>query len=73
MRSPCSVMESYPNANVHTFYVEAVVGADNPISQAVAAATISDQPEAGSDKFAEVPVLQYVRKFDVRKFEPAGG
>ncbi|MER8976471.1 MULTISPECIES: hypothetical protein [unclassified Mesorhizobium] len=56
------------NANVHTFYVEAVVGAHNPVSQAVATATISDQPEAGSDKFAEVPVLQYVRKF-----EPGGG
>ncbi|MER8562063.1 hypothetical protein [Mesorhizobium sp. M0578] len=56
------------NANIHTFYVEAVVGADNPVSQAVAAATISDQPEAGSDRFAEVPVLQYVRKF-----ETAGG
>ncbi|RUZ19897.1 MULTISPECIES: N-acetyltransferase [unclassified Mesorhizobium] len=54
----------FADANVHTFFVEAVVGADNPVSQAVAAATISTQPEAGIDKFAEVSVLQYVRKFE---------
>ncbi|RUU10751.1 N-acetyltransferase [Mesorhizobium sp. M7A.T.Ca.TU.009.01.3.2] len=61
------LQHGFAKANIHTFFVEAVVGADNPVSQAVAAATISDEPETGIDKFAEVPVLQYMRKF-----EPAG-
>lgn len=58
------LQHGFANANVNSFFVEAVVGADNPASQAVAAATISNHPEAGIDQFAEVPVLQYVRKFE---------
>lgn len=47
---------------IPSFYVEAVVGADNIASQKVAAATLSDTPDAGTDKFSGEPVLHYVKK-----------
>ena len=47
---------------IPSFYVEAVVGADNIASQKVAAATLSNTPDAGTDKFSGEPVLHYVKK-----------
>lgn len=47
---------------IPSFYVEAVVGTDNIASQKVAAATLSDAPDKGDDKFSGEPVLHYVKK-----------
>ncbi|NNJ16722.1 GNAT family N-acetyltransferase [Pseudomonas putida CSV86] len=44
-----------------SFYVEAVVGADNIASQRVASKIISDSPTAGIDSESGEPVLQYTR------------
>lgn len=46
------------------FYVEAVVGVDNPASQRVAEKVISPALKTDTDKFAGVPVIQYLRKID---------
>jgi hypothetical protein len=48
---------------ISTFYVEAIVGADNEASKHVAAATISPTPIAITDEFSGLPALQYLRKF----------
>lgn len=47
---------------ISTFYVEAIVGADNVASQRVAAATLSDTPKNCTDQFSGLPALQYMRK-----------
>jgi len=43
------------------FYVEAIIGADNLASQAVAARTLSDKPKQTRDKESGQPALQYVK------------
>ena len=43
------------------FYVEAIIGADNLASQAVAARTLSDKPKQTKDKESGQPALQYVK------------
>jgi RimJ/RimL family protein N-acetyltransferase len=47
---------------IQTFYVEAIVGADNKASQRVAAETISATPDAVTDQVSGLPALHYVRK-----------
>ncbi|MGV1790975.1 hypothetical protein [Rhizobium sp. A37_96] len=47
---------------IPTFYVEAVVGIENVASQKVAAATLTDAPTEGSDKFSGHAVLHYTKK-----------
>jgi GNAT superfamily N-acetyltransferase len=48
--------------NIASFYIEAIVGADNIASQRVVAATLSDKPKEIIDKFSRLPALQYLRK-----------
>lgn len=43
------------------FYVEAIIGADNLASQAVAARTLNDKPKQTKDKESGQPALQYVK------------
>lgn len=47
---------------IATFYVEAIVGADNMASQKVAEETLSTNPVAVTDEVSGVPAFQYVRK-----------
>lgn len=49
-----------------TFWVEAVVGADNKVSQRVAENVISAPVATDSDSFAGVPVVQYLRRIDAQ-------
>lgn len=46
-----------------TFYVEAVVGADNEASQHVAAATLSASGDPVTDEVSGLPAFHYLRKF----------
>jgi predicted acetyltransferase len=48
---------------ISTFYIEAVVGADNEASKNTAATTISNTPTEITDEFSGLPALHYVRKF----------
>lgn len=43
------------------FYVEAIIGADNLASQAVAVRTLNDKPKQTKDKESGQPALQYVK------------
>lgn len=54
----------FGRAKVPAFYVEAIVGADNKASQAVAAQTISSEPAAVTDQFSGLPALHYLRKIE---------
>lgn len=45
-----------------TFYIEAVVGTDNPASQRIAAAAISAEPRSITDSVSGQPALHYVHK-----------
>jgi len=49
---------------VPVYFVAAVVGVDNPISQAVATAMISAQPQVVLDQSSNSTAFQYVRKFE---------
>lgn len=51
-------------SKIATFYVEAIVGADNEASKHVAAATISPAPIEITDEFSGLPALQYLRKIE---------
>lgn len=44
------------------FYVVAIVGADNKVSQRVAEQTISNAPVTMTDRISGLPALKYVRK-----------
>jgi predicted acetyltransferase len=46
------------------FYVEAIVGADNKVSQRVAEETISYTSTAVTDQVSGLPAFQYVRKIE---------
>ncbi|MDR7134517.1 RimJ/RimL family protein N-acetyltransferase [Lysobacter niastensis] len=46
------------------FYVEAVVGVDNPASQRVAEQVLSTEPETITDRVSGLPALHYVRKVE---------
>ena len=48
------------------FYIEAIVGADNEVSQRVAAATIAPDAKPGTDQYSGDPIFQYVKKIEVR-------
>lgn len=52
----------FTRAGLTPFYVEAIVGADNLASQAVAAATLSSSPERVTDELSGQPALQYIKK-----------
>jgi hypothetical protein len=56
------MQNGFGRAGIPTFYVEAIVGDDNPPSQHVAAAVLSDQPVAVTDSLSGLPALQYLRK-----------
>jgi hypothetical protein len=63
VRAALAEMEvGFSRAGLAPFFIEAIVGADNLASQAVAAATLSDTPEAVTDEFSGQPAYQYVRK-----------
>lgn len=47
---------------IPSFYVEAIVSADNEPSKRVAEAIISSTPVAVTDEYCGLPALQYVRK-----------
>lgn len=47
---------------ISSFYVEAVVNAENEPSKKVAAATISSSPVAITDHDSGLPALQYLKK-----------
>lgn len=49
---------------VTTFYVEAVVAADNKASQRIAEKVISTAGKVDTDAYSGVPVIQYLRKID---------
>lgn len=49
---------------MNAFWVEGVVGADNIASQRMAEKVISAPTKTGRDKFAGVPVVQYLRRID---------
>jgi RimJ/RimL family protein N-acetyltransferase len=51
-------------AKISTFYVEAIIGADNRVSQRVAAKTISAMPVAVTDEVSRLPAFQYLRKIE---------
>lgn len=48
------------------FWVEGVVGADNIASQRMAEKVISAPTKTGTDKFADVQVVQYLRRIDAQ-------
>jgi phage tail protein X len=47
-------------SGVTAFYVEAIVGTDNPASQRVAAQTMSPTPTPVTDSVSGLPALQYL-------------
>jgi hypothetical protein len=47
---------------VASFYVQAIIGADNKAAQAVAAETLSDSPTPVTDDATGEPALRYLRK-----------
>jgi hypothetical protein len=47
-----------------SFYVEAIVGADNAASRRVAEQIISDTPEPMVDGISGLPAFRYLRKID---------
>lgn len=51
-------------AGIMAFYIEAIVGEDNPVSKSVAAATISTEPTAVIDEFSGLPAFQYLLKVE---------
>lgn len=57
-------------SGITTFYVEAIVGADNEPSQHVAAATISNSPSKVTDKASGLPALQYLGKIGTDADKP---
>jgi RimJ/RimL family protein N-acetyltransferase len=50
--------------HISTFYVEAIIGADNKASQRVAEQAISPTSVAITDQVSGLPALQYVRKIE---------
>lgn len=48
------------------FWIEGVVGADNIASQRMAEKVISAPTKTGIDKFADVPIVQYLRRVDTQ-------
>jgi hypothetical protein len=50
--------------HISTFYVEAIIGADNKPSQRVAEQALSATPVAVTDQVSGLPVFQYVRKIE---------
>lgn len=51
-------------AGIATFYVEAIVGAENKPSQRVAEQVISSKPVSISDEFKGLPAFQYIKKVE---------
>lgn len=49
---------------MNSFWVEGVVGADNIASHRMAEKVISAPMKTGKDRFANVPVVQYLRRID---------
>jgi len=43
------------------FYIEAIVGADNPASQKVASRTLSDSPDSILEDASGLPALHYIK------------
>jgi hypothetical protein len=54
----------FQKARVATFYIEAIVGADNKPSQRVAEQTISATSANMIDEISGLPSLQYLRKIE---------
>lgn len=54
----------FAKSNIPTFYIEAIVEANNKASQHVAAETISATPVSVVDHDSGLPALQYVRLID---------
>lgn len=52
----------YRKTPLATFYVEAIVSADNTPSQKVAEKAISDTPIAMVDKASQLPAFQYLKR-----------
>ncbi len=52
----------YQSAGITTFYVEAIVDANNKPSLRVAEQTLSAKPVGTIDKFSGLPAFQYLRK-----------
>lgn len=52
---------------IKTFYIEAVVGADNQVSHRIATKLISAMPTAITDEVSGVPAFQYLRKVSTAK------
>jgi hypothetical protein len=50
-----------PHLREPGFYVEAIVGTDNPASQKVASRTLSDSPDSIKDDVSGLPALHYVK------------
>lgn len=49
---------------ISTFYVEAIIGADNKPSQRVAEQLLSAAPVEMTDEVSGLPALQYIRKIE---------
>lgn len=54
----------FQRAGVKTFFIEAIIGADNISSQIVAAKTISETRESIVDEISGVPAFRYLLKID---------
>lgn len=52
--------------NITAFWVEAIVGIDNKVSQHVAEKIISAPVSRDIDCFAGVPIVQYLRRIDTK-------
>lgn len=65
VRAALAEMEAgFSRVGLTPFYVEAIVGADNLASQAVASATLTEVGTPVTDEVSGEPALQYVRKVD---------
>jgi hypothetical protein len=53
--------EGFGRAGHGGFWIEAVVGVDNPASQRVAAAVLTSSPEPITDDVSGLPALHYLR------------
>ena len=58
------MQHGFARTQIATFYVEAIVGADNVASQHVAEKTISSSPTLVTDSVSKNPALQYMRRVE---------
>lgn len=64
---PAAIAElqaGFGGAGMPGFYVEAIVSLDNPASQKVAAAGITQDIVEGTDHHTGLPIYQYLKKFE---------